>query len=64
MIKARESKGVVELSPEQLELHQNMLQKKMLDTEATQKPKPEFVREGKVVSGEQDRSKTVVTHGM
>jgi len=66
MIKARKAKGVVELTPEQMETHQTLLFNKMKETEAKQKEKPSFHSEGTTVANPPSKKEerlTLATHG-
>lgn len=66
MIKAKKSKGIVELTPEQMDMHQHLLITKMKETEEKQKQKPAFTSDGKIVANrmeEKEELYTLVTHG-
>ena len=66
MAKARKTSGLVEITPQQMEMHQRLLTEKMQEAEHKQKPKPPFVQHGEVkanaVPGKNDNM-TLVTHG-
>ncbi len=61
MVKAQQSKAVVHLSPQQMDLHQSLLFNKMKEVEESTKPKPAFASEGKLASGEIAKDLTLVT---
>lgn len=64
MIKSQLNKAVVQITPEQMDLHQNMLVNRMKETEESIKPKAEFISEGKHVAGPiPGKDITLVTHG-
>lgn len=64
MIRSKQTNAVVQITPEQMELHQNMLVNKMRETEESLKQKGEFISEAKTVAGEAPKkATTIVTHG-
>lgn len=64
MAKAKSVNGVVNLSPEQMEQHQQLLTSKMYETEQRLREKPEVVYDAHVVANKKDaKNLTLVTHG-
>jgi hypothetical protein len=66
MIKAREKNGVVELTPKQMQDHQDLLMQKMRETELGQREKPVFSKEGAPTANKEaigGKNTTLVTHG-
>lgn len=64
MAKMQASKAVVHLSPEQMEIHQNLLMKKMREVEESVKPRLPIIGEaGDIVSGNLDKEMTLQSVG-
>ncbi len=63
MARAQKLRAVVELSPQQMELHQSLLSRKMWETEQSLKPKIPFAGTGGLVAGELKKDLTLLTHG-
>lgn len=64
MARAQKNKAVVQITPEAMDLHQNLLVNKMKETEASLKPKPMFIADGRHVGGQvPERDLTLITHG-
>ena len=63
MAKMQKNKAIVNLSPDQMELHQSMLHNKMQKVEESIKPKPVVLGEKGLISGDVHRDLTLVTVG-
>lgn len=64
MQKARSMNTVVNLTPEQMEQHQDLLQRKMYETEQLLRDRPEIIYDAyKVANADKPSSATLVTHG-
>ena len=68
MAKAQHAKGIVHLTPEDMDRHQYMLHTKMQEVEFSMKPKPDFLTAGKepqpeTVNRLSEKPFTLVTHG-
>lgn len=66
MVKAQKAKGIVQLSPDQMEAHQHLLVNRMKEVEESQKPRPTFGRDGEQAANAlaADRDElTLITHG-
>lgn len=61
MAKAARAKTIVNLSPEQMDIHQNLLHNKMKEVEEQTKPKPPIVAETGLVANEVTRDLTLQT---
>lgn len=61
MVKAKATQGVIELTPEQMDMHQRLLYHKMQETENRQKPKPPFIKQGEVAANELEKDYTIKT---
>lgn len=62
MIKARKNNGIVNLTPEQMEIHQHLLMSKMKETEDKQKAKPVFSQGGEIKANSLHEDYTLVTN--
>lgn len=61
MAKMNKTKAVVVLSPEQMDIHQNLLVNRMKEVEESIKPKPPFIADGAIVANESSPDLTLVT---
>mgnify|MGYP001558754106 CR=1 FL=1 len=65
MLKAQQAKGVVEISPEDMERHQRLLYNKMAETESRMRSKPVFSGNPQSITQDQPaEGQTLVTHGL
>jgi len=66
MAKAQKANAIVNITPEQMQIHQNLLVNKMKETEDRMQPKPPFFNDGKIaVNSIEPKTErlTLVTHG-
>jgi len=64
MARMQRNKAVVNLAPDQMEIHQAMLYNKMQAVEASIKPKPPIVGEGNIVKGDKTYNETVANRDL
>lgn len=63
MVQTQKAKAIVNITPEQMEIHSNLLLNKMRAVEESVKAKPVFASEGKIAAGEFKDEYTLVSHG-